>query len=50
MDSLKLCLKCNLIIDIEAERCPACGGTEFEEIDMTPEWNSIEPYLEAEDE
>ena len=44
MADLKYCANCQLVAFLDVKECPECGCVCFIYFDMTPEWNSIEPY------
>ena len=43
MEEVKICADCRLVVTSDIERCPFCGGVEFEDL-YIPEWDDIEPY------
>ncbi len=45
---MKMCLNCNRIVDDIKVECPTCHKKKFEERDLSPDWDSLEPYLKRE--
>ncbi len=43
---VKVCRECSRINHLDVEQCIECGGKDFDELELTPFWDSIEPYEE----
>ena len=49
MCRVKVCKGCLRVVSVETEVCPGCDGEDFDEAQMSPTWDAIEPYLRNED-